>query len=104
MPDKTAYLTKEWVHSHEEDSNGVTVYRPPSFAFPLSRGRSSMHLKKDGTLLETGPGATDRPEDSAGTWTLEAGSMLSLSRNKQAKAKYEIVSASADKLELREKI
>ena len=62
-----------------------------------------MQLKKDGTLLETGPGATDRPEDSAGTWKLEAESTLSLSRKKQAKANFEVVSASADKLELREK-
>ena len=71
-------LRQHWVHSHEEDTETEKVYRPASFAFPRSRGRSAMALKPGGELVETGIGPTDRPQESPGTWKLDEDDTLSI--------------------------
>jgi len=65
-------LTQHWVHSHEEDSETEMVFRPANYKFPPSRGRSSFELKPDGLMTESGPGPTDRREQSEGKWRLDA--------------------------------
>ena len=71
-------LHRRWVHSHEEDGADGRVYRPASFAFPRSRGRESMELRADGTLVETGPASDDRRRTATGTWSLEGAPAASL--------------------------
>jgi len=72
-------LEQHWVHSHEEDNDKEMVFRPASYNFPPSRGRSSFDLKPDGSLIEGGPGPTDRSEQKAGSWHLDAKDNLVLS-------------------------
>ena len=43
-------LHKQWVHSHEEDVGGNTVYRTSDYSFPRSRGRVAMALEPDGAV------------------------------------------------------
>ncbi|MCC6585255.1 MAG: hypothetical protein IT168_00930 [Bryobacterales bacterium] len=62
------YLFGRWLHSHEEDTPEATVYRRDSFPFPPSRGRHGFELRDDGSLVDLGPGAADRPGHSAGAW------------------------------------
>lgn len=69
-------LAQQWIHSHEEDNDKEMVFRPATYKFPPSRGRSSFELKPDGTLTESGPGPTDRTERSEGKWQLEANKNL----------------------------
>ena len=102
MATKPPYLAQEWVHSHEEDQGGETVFRPPSFRFPLSRGRKSLHLNADGSLIESGPGPTDRSQTSKGKWVV-AGTTLTLKKPGQPDRTYEIALAAPDKLVLKEK-
>ena len=64
-------LVGHWVHSHEEDSEGVRVFRPRSFHFPPSRGRRAIDLRRDGTVGHTRPGPTDRRQASEGRWEIE---------------------------------
>jgi len=90
-------LHQHWVHSHEEDTATETVYRPASFAFPRSRGRSAMALKPDGGLVETGIGPTDRPQESQGSWKLENDDILSIYKKGQAKPKRRMKIVSLDK-------
>ena len=96
-------LHQHWVHSHEEDTATETVYRPASFAFPRSRGRSAMALKPDGGLVETGIGPTDRHQESQGTWKLENDDALSIYEKGQAKPKrtMKIISMDQDRLVVR---
>ena len=96
-------LHQQWVHSHEEDTATETVYRPASFAFPRSRGRSAMALKPDGGLVETGPGPTDRPQESQGTWKLEDNDTLSIHEKGKQKPNrtMKIVSLDQDRLVVR---
>ena len=100
--DKNA-LHQHWVHSNEEDTATETIFRPASFAFPRSRGRSAMTLKPDGGLVETGPGPTDRPQESQGTWKLEGDDTLSIYEKRKTKPKrtMKIVSLDQDRLVVR---
>jgi len=66
-------LVGRWLHAHEEDSETERVFRPASWALPPSRGRSGFELGADGSLRRFGPGPTDRPEQTAGTWRLVGG-------------------------------
>ena len=96
-------LPQHWVHSHEEDTETERVFRPASFAFPRSRGRSAVTLKPDGGLVETGPGPTDRPQESQGTWKLEDNDTLSIHEKGKQKPNrtMKIVSLDQDRLVVR---
>jgi len=93
-------LHRHWVHSHEEDTETERVYRPASFAFPRSRGRSAMALKPDGGLVETGIGPADGPKESRGTWKLENDDILSIYETGKAKPKRRMKIVSLDKEKL----
>jgi len=69
-------LHQRWVHSHEDDTANEMVFRPADYPFPPSRGRRFFELKADGSLVEGGPGAADRPKESQGRWKLEEGKKL----------------------------
>jgi len=97
-------LIGEWIHSREEDSEGVEVYRRPEFAFPPARGREGFELRADGSWIERRPGPTDVPESSpAGGWEL-AGSTLRLAApdsGESAARDLTVVVAEPDRLLLR---
>lgn len=37
-----------WIHSYEEDSGKINVYRPQNYDFPPSRGREGFEFKEEG--------------------------------------------------------
>jgi hypothetical protein len=96
VADVPAELMRHWVHSHEEDSGDVRVYRPADYDFPPARGRRGFELRPGGELLVYGPGATDRPELTTGTWSPSGAGRVKLGGEE-----LEIVSVSPDRLELR---
>ena len=61
-------LHKHWIHSHEEDSGGISVYRPTGYRFPPSRGRDSFHLQPSGAVERGDPGPDDRGRVRSGKW------------------------------------
>jgi hypothetical protein len=89
-------LPQHWVHSHEEDTDAEKVYRPSSYHFPPSRGRQSFELKPDGTLVEHGPGPTDRPQESPGSWKLEGDDTLAFFAKKSSEPSKKMKIASLD--------
>jgi hypothetical protein len=91
-------LHGRWVHSHEEDTAGEMVFRPPDHGFPPSRGRLELALEPDGKFVELGPGATDRPEEAGGSWSLEDDTLV-LSREGEGGARVmRIAAAEGDRL------
>jgi hypothetical protein len=62
---------KHWIHSREEDSNDIQVYRPSTFNFPLSRGRRAFEIEKSGIFLQYGIGPDDTSKKVEGKWTIE---------------------------------
>jgi hypothetical protein len=97
-PIDPATLNRHWVHSHEEDTEDEQVFRPASYAFPPSRGRSGLDLHPDGSYGESVPGPTDRPEETeGGTWELD-GDTLELRAPDGSMHVLKIASATPDRL------
>jgi hypothetical protein len=92
-------LAGSWVHSHEEDGDAGRVFRPASYSFPPSRGRSRLELRPDGSYTEETPGPTDRPEAASGRWSLEGGA-LQLEPESGTPRVLRVVSAEPDRLVL----
>jgi hypothetical protein len=78
MGDVPEALLKRWIHSFEEDSGEVIVYRPESFDFPPARGRDGIELTEDGRAIQINPGPTDAPTETEGRWHVEEPNRLSV--------------------------
>ncbi len=94
-----------WAHSHEEDTASECVYRPASFAFPPSRGRSSFEIKPDGTMAGDAPGPVDRPVPTVGrrSYRGEESALEVYARDSSEPTKVmHVVSVSKQKLVLRQ--
>jgi hypothetical protein len=91
-------LQRRWVHSHEEDSPDVAVYRPADFDFPPSRGRKSFDLGSGGRYTESAPGPADKPRAGGGTWAVAGDKILIRSPNTRAAKALVVESVSKDRL------
>jgi hypothetical protein len=90
-----------WIHSHEEDTDEEMVYRPASYPFPPSRGRTSFELRPDGSYVELSPGPVDVPVESQGTWSLEGGRLFLECEGERPGQAWEVASAESDRMTLR---
>lgn len=88
-----------WIHSHEEDHDGLQVYRPAGYPFPPARGRNSLTLEPDGSARSGSPGPDDRGTTAEGSWLL-AGSQLTV-RSANLTATFDVLAADRDQLTLR---
>jgi hypothetical protein len=69
-------LNQRWLHSHEEDTESEMVFRPSTYPFPPSRGRTGFELRADGSAAVLGVAPTDAPQEHPGTWTIDAAKQL----------------------------
>ena len=72
MDDLRTCLPGRWMHSHEEDTADVVVYRPVSYTFPPARGRTGYEFLSDGKAVYFGIAATDGSSQTPGRWETEA--------------------------------
>jgi hypothetical protein len=95
-------IAREWVHSHEEDTEDAQVFRPAGFAFPRGRRpRTSIDLRPQGRVsLRDGPAPDDRRSAEDGTWAVE-GDELKLRLAGKTDVRYRIESADEERLVLR---
>ena len=61
-------IDKTWLHSFEEDSGDTLVYRPNTFDFPPSRGRTGFTLESGGVIKRYEIAPTDGLEERMGEW------------------------------------
>jgi hypothetical protein len=103
MAELQACLLRSWVHSHEEDTQEVRVYRPAEYAFPPSRGRTGFEFRAGGELIYRGIGRTDRSEPSPGRWVIEAPNRVrvELDHDRSAAFVVEVVSCDDAALKVR---
>jgi len=82
IPKKSTPPLGCWMHSHEEDQKNADsepkTYRPCSFSFPASRGRSGFILKKEGEIGLISPNKIDGRDTIWGSWTLIGPSELKI--------------------------
>lgn len=72
----TAVLTMQqlegtWLMSHEENSGDTLVYRPQTYTFPPSRGRTGFEIKPYGRFEQFDIAPTDGLAGRHGAWTLD---------------------------------
>jgi hypothetical protein len=60
------------MHSHEEDTAEVAVYRREGYTFPPARGRTGFEFLADGKALYFGIAATDGSSPITGRWEVQA--------------------------------
>jgi hypothetical protein len=71
MEDLQTCILGHWIHSHEEDAQGIMVYRPANYNFPPSRGRIGFDFREGGKLVYYGIGPADGSENYSGSWGIE---------------------------------
>jgi len=59
---------KVWLHSFEEDEEGLWVYRPNTFDFPPSRGRTGFSLEPGGVFKRFEIAPADGLLEESGEW------------------------------------
>ena len=97
-------IFKHWVHSSEEDKEGVMVFRPSHYNFLPSRGRQSIQIKENGEIIFSGPGKDDRKIQDIKFYELENPNILKVfsdDQRKEAVTKFEILECNSDVLKIR---
>lgn len=67
---------KTWLHSHEEDKNGLRAFRTQDFSFPPSRGREGFEFHEDSTFIYYSIAPTDGTQRNKGTWTAKGNEIM----------------------------
>lgn len=68
-----------WIHSREEDTDEVHVYRREGFEFPRARGRRGFEILKGGRFVDHPIARGDGVDTHPGRWSLAARGRLSVS-------------------------
>ncbi|GFE71910.1 hypothetical protein CFPU101_45200 [Chroococcus sp. FPU101] len=71
-------IFQHWIHSREEDTEDIQVYRPIGYQFPPSRGRNGLEFRPNGEFILYGLGPTDRPQKIVGSWTAQSNNKIKI--------------------------
>lgn len=91
-------IYKVWIHSYEEEDETKKVYRSSSFNFPLSRGRDSFEIKKNGEIVSYTIGALDDYQKKIGKFEIKNSNKLYIYFNKTKPNIMTILSCEMDRL------
>jgi hypothetical protein len=99
-------IFKRWIHSHEEDREGVMVFRSSDYNFPPARGRTGFELKEDGEFVAYEIGSDDRSQRVLGHWRSDQQNKLTVYFDNPLNKPYtiEIVSLDHDILKIRKTV
>jgi hypothetical protein len=91
-----ALVGKTWLHSHEDDHGDTIVYRPNSYDFPPSRGRTGFMLEADGSVHQYDIAPTDGLEEKAGKWAMRKDKFVDVTFPDKRSTDYEVEIISAE--------
>jgi len=103
-PDLDAHLFgTTWLHANEEDTDETKIYRPNTYHFPPSRGRTGFSLDADGTFRLFAIAPTDGLEEHTGKWEMVNKNIMRITfAEKEAEAfQLELISVTADLLKVK---
>lgn len=63
-------LQQTWLHSHEEDQGEILTYRPNTYDFLPSRGRTGFTFNEDNSFIQYEIAPTDGLEERLGKWRM----------------------------------
>jgi len=69
-------LIGAWIHSHEDDTDELKVYRPAAYSFPPARGREGFEIKEGGECIYHGIAPADGSTNEPASWRWEEGNRL----------------------------
>jgi hypothetical protein len=90
-----------WVHSREEDSEDIMVYRPVDYDFPPARGREGFELRSDGTFVDHPIGPGDANLALTGEWQPKGRNLLEVSSSQRTPHALEVVHCDDNVLKIR---
>jgi hypothetical protein len=95
---------KTWLHSNEEDGADYKVYRPNTFDFPPSRGRTGFAIEKEGLFRLYTIAPTDGLEEHKGEWKMVRPNLLRVTFPEQEPPGFdlELISISEGLLKVRQ--
>ena len=94
-------LAGRWVHSFEEDHDGIAVYRPFDHELPPARGRDGIEFADDGSFTEWAVGRGDAREPIPGHWWTAESDAVAVTTERGGEQVLEVVSLAPDRLEVR---
>ena len=96
-------LQRTWLHAQEEDQGDVLVYRPNTYSFPPSRGRTGFSFDHNGLFTQYDIAPTDGLEGRKGKWKSDNDHTLRISLDDKREPDYslEIISLEKDLLKVR---
>lgn len=105
LPPNPKQLEGTWLHAHEEDQADVLVYRPNTYAFPPSRGRTGFAFERNGLFTQYDIAPTDDLEGHKGRWKVQKDNTLLINLDDQPESGYvlEVVSLENKVLKVRRK-
>jgi hypothetical protein len=101
MNDLLKNLYGQWRHAFEDDSEGVTVYRPINFEFPPARGRAGIEFRPDGTFIDHAIGRGDGANPTTGHWHMLDQRRFQITLDGKAPKNLEILDANDQKIQVR---
>jgi hypothetical protein len=109
-PERDAALSplydKTWLHSAEEDGADFKVYRPNTYNFPPSRGRTGFALEREGVFRQYSIAPTDGLEEHKGEWKMVKPNLLRVSFPEKELSGFdlELITISEDLLKVRQNL
>ncbi|WP_210520493.1 hypothetical protein [Hymenobacter terricola] len=102
-PASMKQLEGTWLSSREEDHGDSLVYRPNTYKFPPSRGRTGFAIKPFGRFEQFDIAPTDGLAGRPGTWTADGPTRLRIHLTEGQEPDYtlEILSMEKQVLKLR---
>lgn len=96
-------IFNHWTHSHEEDTQGVMIFRPSSYKFPLSRGREGFEIEPNGEFVAYKIAPTDGIDKFTGKWKAKKKDIIivSLDNNNIKPYQIKIISVTNEVLKIK---
>ena len=105
LPPNLKQLEGTGLHAHEEDQADVLVYRPNTYAFPPSRGRTGFAFERNGLFTQYDIAPPDGLEGHKGRWKMQNDHTLLISLDDKQEPDYtlDVVSLENNVLKVRRK-
>ena len=96
-------ILRHWIHSHEEDTNEIIVYRPVNYNFPPSRGRIGFEFMEDGGMNYHAIAYADGSEQSFGHWDTQGQNRIRINVENERIQSFDLEIVSCDEETLKVK-